>query len=264
VSNRFRFGFALVAGLGFVLGAAARAEEAQSPEEIAAAVFALGVEVELGKLKLERDLTAYAGMEARRLELRETIGLLYARIAAKVREPGSEEEEESASLETLEADLAVAEQAEASARAELRRLRVRIADERERLRLLQDKLASLRRSLPQEIESVSGTWDVTLLPSGDRAVFILKQSGTLVSGEYTQEGGWKGSLQGTLVNNRILLHRIDSKLGPASELEGTVSSDLKVIRGTWQSRVLSDGAPSSGAWSGRKREARRKGDSGAS
>jgi hypothetical protein len=91
-------------------------------------------------------------------------------------------------------------------------------------------------------------------------VFTIRQSGTIISGEYQQEGGWRGSLQGTLVNNKVVLHRIDSKLGSSSDLEATVSTDLKSLKGSWQSRVLSDGLPSTGTWTGRKREPKKKSD----
>jgi len=254
----------LVLGLLFPeRGEEGRAAQDDSPsvEETGAAIVALRADLELERVRLDRDLSDYASNEARREELRDQISVLYARLAVTVRR-GETPEEEEGMLEALDSEAQAAEQAEEAVRATLRRLRERISDSRQKIRFLERKLAELRRSQPTEVDNLTGTWDVSYLPSGDRGVFTLRQSGTLISGEYTQEGGWKGSLQGTLVNNKLVLHRIDSKLGPASDLEAVVSADLKSVKGTWQSRVLSDGTASSGAWTGRKRESRKKTEGG--
>jgi hypothetical protein len=237
-------------------------DEPDSPEGMAAAVYALKVDLGLEKTRLERRLAEYTDAESRREALRDQISALYDQIGALVRkgEPPAEGEDD---LDGLVARVQAAEQAEAATRETLRRLREQIGDSRERIRTFQDRIAELKRIAPPEPEGLTGVWDVTLLPGGDRGQFTLRQSGTIISGEYQQEGGWRGSLQGTLVNNKLVLHRIDSKLGSSSDLEGTVSSDLKSVKGTWQSLVLSDGLPSTGNWVGRKREPRKKSDGGA-
>lgn len=236
-------------------------DEPDTPEGTAAAIYTLKVDLDLEKSRLDHRLSDYADVERRREELRDQISSVYVRIGYLVRQ-GEPAEGEDESLESLVETVMASEQAEAAAREGLRRLREQIAESRERIRVLQDRIAGLKRAIPPEPESLSGTWDVTLLPSGDRAVFTLKQAGAIVSGEYQQDGGWKGSLQGTLVNNKLVLHRIDSRLGPSSDLEGTVSSDLRSVKGIWQSRVLSDGSASSGAWTGRKRETKKKSEGG--
>ena len=53
---------------------------------------------------------------------------------------------------------------------------------------------------------------------------------------------------------QVLLHRIDSKLGRSSDLEGTLAPDGRTIRGTWQNFILSGGQPVSGQWVARKRQ----------
>jgi len=240
-------------------------DEPDTPEGTAAAIYTLRVDLDLEKSRLDHRLSDYADVERRREDLRDQISSTYVRIGYLVRqdEP-AEDEGESESLDSLVESVMTAEQAEAAAREGLRRLRDQIVESRERIRVLQDRIAGLRRAIPPEPESLSGTWDVTLLPSGDRAVFTLRQAGAIVSGEYQQDGGWKGSLQGTLVNSKLVLHRIDSRLGPSSDLEGMVSSDLRSVKGTWQSRVLNDGSASSGVWTGRKRETKKKPEGGAS
>ena len=63
-----------------------------------------------------------------------------------------------------------------------------------------------------------------------------------------------------LINGKLVLHRIDSKLGAVSDLEGQLSTDQKSIKGTWLSRIIGDGTPVNGAWTGKKREKRKKGE----
>ena len=92
------------------------------------------------------------------------------------------------------------------------------------------------------------------MPGMTRGVFVLKQTGTIVSGQYQLEGGWKGSLQGTLVDGKIYLQRIDSKLGRSSELEGFLSGDGGAIRGTWRNYTVNDGTVASGAWTASRAE----------
>ncbi|MFQ5878257.1 MAG: hypothetical protein ACE5JH_11335, partial [Acidobacteriota bacterium] len=134
-----------------------------------------------------------------------------------------------------------------------RQIRSAIRDAHQRIEILQERIDRLRRTLPADNEALTGVWDVTYLPSGDTGAFTLRQSGTLLSGEYVMEGGWKGSLQGTFVDGKVLLHRIDSKLGRSSDLEGRVSPDGRTLRGTWENYVLTGGQPTSGSWVARKR-----------
>ena len=63
------------------------------------------------------------------------------------------------------------------------------------------------------------------MPLEQHGLFVLRQAGTLVSGTYELDGGWTGSLQGTLVNRKVFLVRIDSKLGRMMELEGFLSGE---------------------------------------
>jgi len=133
-------------------------------------------------------------------------------------------------------------------------IRAEIKDAHMRIDLLGERIGRLRKTLPSDNESLTGVWDISYLPSGDKGVYSLRQSGTLLVGEYTLEGGWKGSLQGTFVDGKVLLHRIDSKLGRSSDLEGSLAPDGRTIRGTWQNFILSGGQPSAGQWVARKRQ----------
>jgi hypothetical protein len=236
--------------------------ELERPQDTAAAAFALKVHLELERSRLERSLTEYQAAEKQREELRDRISSLYRRLGAVVRKeplPPNEDSEES-----LQLQIESAERAEDLTRQNLRRLLEQIDDSRERMLFITARLGTLRRAPPpEEPEGAEGVWDIIYLPSNDKAVFTLRQSGVIVEGEYQHEGGYHGSLQGTLINNKIVLHRIDSKLGAISDLEGQIASDLKSVKGTWMTRIISDGGPVTGSWSGRKRESRKKADGGA-
>jgi hypothetical protein len=91
------------------------------------------------------------------------------------------------------------------------------------------------------------------MPAEHRGTFDLKQTGTLVTGVYRMEGGFDGSVEGTLINRKVFLVRIDSQLGKSMELEGSLTSDGKQIRGSWLRYELAGGKGGSGQWSARKR-----------
>lgn len=244
--------------LGGGLTAAEREEpgDPENPRDVSAAAYTLKVHLDLEKARLDRSLAEYGATETRREEIRDRLTLLYQRLGAVVRKGSAAGEEDSEDSLALQIDSA--ERSEATTNELLRRLREQIADSRERMRFIQDRLATLQRRAPEEPEGLSGSWDVVYAPSNDRAIFSLRQSGAIIEGEYQQDGGFRGSLQGTLINNKLVLHRIDSKLGAVSDLEGQVAADQKSIKGTWLSRLIGDGAASNGAWTGKKRESRKK------
>ena len=72
--------------------------------------------------------------------------------------------------------------------------------------------------------------------------------GTLISGEYTLEGGHSGSLRGTFINDRLRVERVDSKLGFTAVYFGRLARDGNTIGGTWESTNFGTGGPGSGRW----------------
>ena len=93
-----------------------------------------------------------------------------------------------------------------------------------------------------------------LLPKEQHGTFNLIQTGTLVSGTYSLAGGWSGSLQGTLVNRKVYLVRIDSKLGRSMEFEGGLSPDGDRIQGVWLNYDLGGQAGAEGQWKATRSE----------
>jgi hypothetical protein len=245
---------AVAAGLALALSPGPiPAQDLKRPEEQLAAIYALRVQLEIEQRRLDDALQRHGENARKREEARARVVRLYEALDAMV--AGRQEEEPGAILANEEKIMAAEQEVEALSR-EGRVVRETIRDAQDRIDLLQDRIARLRKTLPSDTESLTGIWDVTYLPSGDKGVFTLRQSGTLLAGEYTLEGGWKGSLQGTFVDGKLLLHRIDSKLGRSSDLEGTLSPDGRSIRGTWQNFILSGGSPVAGTWIARKRQER--------
>jgi hypothetical protein len=129
------------------------------------------------------------------------------------------------------------------------RLRLeRVADIRERIASLErDAGGRARRE-----DLLSGDWKIRVDPGEQQGDLHLSLDGTLVSGDYTLEGGFAGSVRGTLVADRLKVDRIDSRLGLSSFYYGRLSRDGTALSGTWESTDVSGGAPSSGTWSARK------------
>jgi hypothetical protein len=201
---------------------------------------------------LEEDLLRHADASRRRSAADARLEQVRQSLEATLRDRQS-----AGAAERLERALVESDQAETERdglyTAE-RALLERIRDGLRRIALLEQELDRLQGQRAQhQLGVLSGTWNLTLMPLEQRGSAILRQEGTLVNGTYQLEGGWSGSLQGTLVNLKVLLHRIDSRLGKSMELEGYLSSDGRVIRGTWLNYELAGGAGATGQWIAERR-----------
>jgi hypothetical protein len=85
-------------------------------------------------------------------------------------------------------------------------------------------------------------------PGEQRGVFRMALDGTIVSGDYTLEGGFTGSLRGTLVGDRLRLERVDSQLGFVGIFYGRLARDGSSLAGTWESTTFGVGAAGAGRW----------------
>lgn len=227
------------------------AQDLKRPEEQLAAIYALKVQLEVEQKRLDDDLQRHGEVARKREEARGRLRRLYEDLDAMVEGRADSDPDQ---IEAKEAEVALAEQQVAALTDSAREIRSNIRVAHDRIALLSDRMGRLRRTLPSDNESLTGSWDVSYLPSSDKGQFTLRQSGTLLAGEYALEGGWRGSLQGTIVNGKVLLHRIDSKLGHSQDLEGTLSPEGRTIRGTWQNFILSGGQPATGNWVAQKKE----------
>ena len=219
-----------------------------------AGATALEAVLDIERSMLDEARARYESLSRRRVDLLGEIELLRRALDDAVRE------QQSPDARRLHQIAEQLERAEAD-RSEMllteRLLVDRIAQHLERLELFEQQVASVQADHEQTLGLLSGSWDLVLMPSGQRGSAALQQTGAVVNGTYQLEGGWTGSLQGTLVKRKVFLVRIDSKLGKSMEFEGFLSSDGKRIRGSWLNYELAGGDGATGQWT-----AQRRGDSG--
>jgi hypothetical protein len=143
----------------------------------------------------------------------------------------------------------------------LRAAQKRQALETERLQLLQgmqdlfqeiaglrEEIQRARNELQESSQVLEGRWTITLMPAGTRGEVYLSQNSTLVTGDYKLDSGLSGNLQGTFINNTLVLERIDSRYGKMGRFEGTLAANKLSVRGAWYSYDIMSGQPLSGAF----------------
>jgi len=228
-------------------GSAGAEVAAAGPEN--AAATAVEVERRIELTLLDEDLERYETLVVKRRGIAETLDALYLALGSAVRsgEPGA-----STRIERLMVEIERTEGERAEVLARERTVVERVRDRRRRLELYVAELAALGQRRDGAEGALGGTWRIVFLPSEQRGTFLLKQTGTLITGTYQLQGGWTGSLQGTLVNRKVFLVRIDSKLGRSMELEGYLSEDGEKILGSWLNYELAGTEGSTGEWSARK------------
>ena len=114
---------------------------------------------------------------------------------------------------------------------------------------IQGEIQKVRSDLQGAQQVIEGHWVLTLMPAGMKGDIYLTQNGTLVTGDYNMENGQTGSLQGTFVNNVLVIEKIDTKYGKNGRLEGGLSKDRQSVKGSWFSYDFSSGQPLTGAFS---------------
>jgi hypothetical protein len=222
------------------------------PETTLSALIGVEVDREIEATALANDLTRLAHWRSRRDDVLTSLRDLYQSLDTTFN-TDEEGEKPPASVEDLERRILEQEALLGALGAEGRELRERLRSRRDRIAALGEKSQELVAMLPADVDSVTGVWDVRLSPTSETGVITLYQSGTLLTGEYVLAGGWHGSLEGTLVDGRVFLDRIDARKGRFASLTGLLDSQGKTIRGTWKERDLTAGRPTDGAWIARKR-----------
>ncbi len=242
-----------VLALGFAMIPSLAAVELVRPEETLLALFTLETQVEVENGVLAEVEIAYGVNLDERRRYADRLVQLYSQLESSLSAPANRFN--PVDVRHRDDELERLEKAQALAWDEGRRLRRRMLDIKNRLALLQSKIDSLARSLPEASQSMTGYWDIVFIPDEQRGVFFLNHSAAVLTGEYALEGGFRGSLQGTLIAGKVVLHRIDSRLGRVMDLDGRLAPDGMSIRGSWRRFDLSDGRQATGAWSATRRPA---------
>jgi len=221
------------------------------PRAATESVASVEAAIEVERTLIAEDLAKYEALVARRAQANTRLQELHAEVDALLRAgPGIEVGEVDRRLVAIDAAEAERDAILAGQRAVL----AAVVERARRARALEDRLGPLKERGSSTRGPLDGRWNVVVMPLGQRGTFELAQSGTIVNGTYQLDGGWTGSLQGTLVNRKVFLVRIDSRLGRSMEFEGTLSSDGDVIRGSWRSYDLGAEGGHEGQWSASRPE----------
>lgn len=223
------------------------------PEQSLLAIFNLESQIRVESAILRQAEERYEANLEERDRYDQRLARLYAELEAGWQAPPETFDPDG--IRRADEELERLEKAQELAWAEGRRLRRSMLESRSRIGMLRTQVDGLLRTLPSDRESLTGYWDVTFLSGGEQGVFFLVQSGAVLTGEYGLQGGFRGSLQGTYIDDQVALQRIDTRLGRVMDLEGLVSAEGDAIRGTWRRFDLSSGKPATGAWVARRREA---------
>lgn len=223
-----------------------------SPAQTAApASAALEESLAIESRLLEGDVSRHEQLAARRNQANLRLQNLHITLDHVIRQ---DEDASILEIETLIRDIEITEGEREQILAAQTVAVDRLLDRLRRIQVIQDRLGKARESTVADAGRLTGKWDVVFMPLDMRGVFELTQSGTLVSGTYRLDGGWTGSLQGTLVNRKVYLIRIDSKLGRSMEIEGILAPDDAIIRGTWMNYDLAAQDGAQGQWTATRAE----------
>jgi len=225
---------ALCAVLAIAVPAAARAASAGAD--------ALSATIEVEKALLKEDQERHDRLAARRSAIASSLATLYASLDGAIRDGPAQ------ALDECLARVEAAERERAGVVEEERVLIGSIRERGRRITLLEEQVAALGSRRETAAGPLSGAWDVVVMPQHLRGRFSLEQTGTIVTGTYVLDGGWTGSLQGTFVNRKLYLQRIDSKLGHSAEYEGYLAAEGDRIRGTWSSYDVTAQGGTTGEW----------------
>lgn len=236
--------------LALALAGAVPAQDWMPAESLRMAIFNLEVTLEVERTALASDIERLAAERRRREELHRQSTRVLEEVRVLVEAAAGSG---GPALDQKEAEMRALQMEAASSSERIRTLRDALRAREDRLRAGEDRLAALRAQLPPPAESLTGLWDYLMTPGGERGVLALRHSGTLVGGEYLGDGAHHGSLQGTLIDGKVLLSRIDARLGRSMELEGKVSTDGRWIRGSWLSLDVSGGKAAHGVWQAQRR-----------
>lgn len=170
-----------------------------------------------------------------------------ARLARLVREG-------SADRATLESAGDAVDEARARVQVQQDRRRALVdslAEHGRRTASLREEIAKRREGLRAPADPVTGRWDVAINPGNRHGTLRLALDGTIVSGDYVLDGGFRGSVRGTFVGDRLTLDRIDSERGFDAKFYGRVAGGAaRRIGGTWEATTIAPATgPTAGTWS---------------
>jgi hypothetical protein len=154
------------------------------------------------------------------------------------------------SIQLRDDDLRLAEAEMMMHLLESQRLRRSLMDSQALIAATEDEIRRLETVVGPDEDPLTGNWRVVVEPGGQEGFLSLELDGTLVQGTYRLDGGWTGSLRGTLIAGKVRLERIDSQMGFVAIFYGRlqVSGGRSRLQGNWEATQLASGLPSAGSW----------------
>ena len=212
-------------------------------------VEALVLQVSLESELLVESLTRYRA--ARNAE-RDALGRLQA-LASQVDGRIQRSRVPLEELRRSESELSEAAQIVAARLNQTALARMQVYDRRQRLILLEQRLAQAGGGPLVPESGMSGLWQVEMEPGEVFGLMRVESDGTLLSGTYVLSNGEQGSIRGTVIDNEVEIERIDSARGFVDTLEGDLDAPRGALQGRWTGNDLApaDG-PTTGTWSGRR------------
>ncbi len=236
---------ALVAVMSF---AALASAAAPAPPRTGDAVLdTLLVSLDIEKKRAAEDAEEFERTTERLARAEADLTAAFGRLARLVREGSADR----AAFENA-ADGVDEARARAAVQAEKRRgLSESLAEHGRRAAALREEIQKRREGIRAPSDPVTGRWDVTINPGNRHGVLRLALDGTIVSGDYVLDGGFRGSVRGTFVGDRLALDRIDSERGFDAKFYGRVTlGATRRIGGTWEATAIAPATgPSAGTWS---------------
>jgi len=155
-------------------------------------------------------------------------------------------------LTEAETSLAISQRDVEALSADSRAVARRLSDHVARFGGLEQRLATLERQAPRTHGVLAGVWDIAIGPNGDSGTLVIRQFGTLVSGQYQLASGRVGSMRGTFVKSTLRLEVIDARFGRDATFNGVYRPD-NALSGTWEAIRLGTGRPAFGDWRASRR-----------
>ena len=108
-----------------------------------------------------------------------------------------------------------------------------------------------RRSTEEALRASEARFATAFNSAGVMMLIVRALDGTIVSGDYVLDGGFRGSVRGTFVGDRLSIDRIDSERGFDAKFYGRVTSGAaRRIGGTWEATLIAPATgPTAGSWS---------------
>jgi hypothetical protein len=127
----------------------------------------------------------------------------------------------------------------------------RLVERTRRVGMLTDELKKKRSGETSFADPVTGRWFLLINPGPRKGEMRIFLDGTLVTGDYLLDGGFRGSLRGTYIADKLSLQRIDSEQGIDANFYGRVNAQQKRILGTWEATAIAPATgPGGGTWTG--------------